>query len=246
VRAEDDDPRNGGCRAATLAEVSRCLVVVTRAPGLATAKTRLADAIGAEACKALQRAFLADTVAWARELAPLRVLSVHPPGAVPDIAAATPGWAVVPQTQGDFGGRMRGAVNAGFAAGGASVAMIATDSPTLPPELVEDAFARLARAAADVAVGPAEDGGWVLIAAREPLPEACFQGVRWSARQTLEDTERALRRMGLKCERTESWYDVDSGPDLERLAMEMRAGAAARLPHTAGALEFMDWQYRRG
>jgi uncharacterized protein len=226
--------------------VSRCLVVVTRAPGLPTAKTRLAEDIGAEACQALQGAFLADTIAWARELAPLRVLSVHPPEAVPHLAAATPGWTVVPQTEGDFGERMRGAVNAGFAAGGAPVAMIATDSPTLPPALVEGALGRVASGAADIALGPAEDGGWVLIAAGERLPEACFEGVRWSGRHALEDTERALRRAGLGSERTEPWYDVDAGPHLERLAAELRAGAAARLPRIAEALEFMDRQDRRG
>jgi len=222
-------------------QARRCLVIVTRAPGAGPSKTRLAAGVGAGAVLRLQRAFMHDTLSWAADLAEIRVLSVHPPTAAPALAGEAPGCTVVAQTESDFGARMRGAVNAGFAAGGTPVAMIATDSPSLPAALVEAAFTPVggtsaAGAEADVALGPAEDGGWVLIATRAPLPDTCFDGVRWSSPQTLTDTVAGLERCGLRVGRTEPWYDVDERVDLDRLASDARDGSGSRLARTRAEL----------
>jgi rSAM/selenodomain-associated transferase 1 len=212
-------------------------VVVTRAPGSDGAKTRLAEAVGAGPCLRLQAAFLADTVEWAGPLAGRRMLSVYPPADVRAVAEQADGWLVAPQVGADFGERMRGAVNAGFAAGAAPVAMIASDSPTLPPDMLEEGWALVDKGHSDVALGPADDGGWVMIAAARPLPPACFDGVRWSVPQTLEDTRRALSAAGLRVAFTRPWYDVDTAEDLNRLRAELDAGAASRLPRTAAAMK---------
>jgi uncharacterized protein len=216
---------------------TRGLVVVTRAPGSDGAKTRLAEAVGADASLRLQTAFLADTIAWAGRLAARRVLSVYPPARVRAVADQAEGWVVAPQLGADFGERMQGAVNAGFAAGAAPVAMIASDSPTLPPDLLEEGWALVGTGRLDVALGPADDGGWVMIAAARPLPPACFDGVRWSVPDTLEDTRRALSAAGLRVGCTRPWYDVDTAEDLKRLRTELGAGAAMRLPRTAAAMK---------
>jgi rSAM/selenodomain-associated transferase 1 len=214
-----------------------CLVVVTRVPGAAASKTRLAAGIGEDACRRLQDAFLDDTLAWARELTLRRVVSVHPPEWTEEVSARAPGWVVVPQLGAEFGERMREAFNAGFAVAPGPVAMIATDSPTLPPDRIEQAWEAVGGAAADVALAPAHDGGWVLIAAASTLPPGCFAGVRWSAEVTLADTEAALRRCQLRSTRLDPWYDVDTAADLQRLAAELRADAGQRLPRTRAALE---------
>lgn len=211
-------------------------MVVTRAPGAAASKTRLAEGIGEDACRRLQDAFLDDTLACAQALTVRRVVSVHPPEGTQEVSARAPGWVVVPQLGEEFGDRMRDAFNAGFTVAGGPVAMIATDSPTLPPDRIEQAWAAVGDGAADVALSPADDGGWVLIAAAAPLPLDCFAGVRWSAEVTLADTEAALRRCRLRSTRLGPWYDVDTASDLRRLAAELRAGAAERLPNTARAL----------
>ena len=193
--------------------------------------------MGADACLRLQAAFLADTVEWAGALAGRRMLSVYPPVSVRAVADQADGWLVAPQLGADFGERMRGAVNAGFAAGAAPVAMIASDSPTLPPDMLEEGWALVDGGHSDVALGPADDGGWVMIAAARPLPPACFDGVRWSVPQTLEDTRRALSAAGLRVACTRPWYDVDTAEDLNRLRAELDAGAASRLPRTAAAMK---------
>jgi uncharacterized protein len=216
---------------------TRGLVVVTRAPGSDGAKTRLAEAIGQDACARLQRAFLDDTLAWAAPMAGRGVLSVYPPAGVAEVAARARGWVVAPQLGEDFGQRMRGAVNAGFAAGAAPVAMIASDSPTLPPDVLEEGWRLVSDGRFDVALAPADDGGWVMIATARPLPPDCFAGVRWSAADTLDDTRRALAGAGLRVGCTRPWYDVDTEADLERLRAELAGGAARHLLHTVAAMK---------
>ena len=214
----------------------RGLVVVTRAPGSNGAKTRLGRAVGPETCQRLQRAFLTDTIDWAGGLVECRVLCVYPPAHVPAVASWTDGWVVAPQVGVDFGERMRNAVNAGFATGAGTVAMIASDSPTLPPAVLEEGWSLVESRRADVALSPAEDGGWVMIAAARPLPPGCFEAVRWSAPDTLDDTRRALRAAGLRVACTRPWYDIDTAAALGRLREELAGGAAARLPATAAEL----------
>ena len=76
-----------------------------------------------------------------------------------------------------------------------------------------------------------------MIAAARPLPPSCFDGVRWSVPQTLEDTRRALSAAGLRVACTRPWYDVDTAEDLSRLRAELDAGAASRLPRTTAAMK---------
>ncbi len=74
-------------------------------------------------------------------------------------------------------------------AGARAVVLVGADSPTLPVEHVERAFAELERA--DVVLGPATDGGYYLIGcgpARPPL----FEGVAWGSASVLADTVAAL------------------------------------------------------
>jgi glycosyltransferase A (GT-A) superfamily protein (DUF2064 family) len=209
---------------------------VTRAPGAPGGKTRLARAVGHEACRRLQHAFFTDTLAWAQGLTARRVLSVHPPERAEEVGELAPGWTVVPQVEPDFGERLRAAVNSGFDAGPGPVAMIATDSPSLPPSLVEDAWRVVAGADVDVALAPSNDGGWVLIATAAPLPAAAFDRVRWTHESTLHDTEASLARCGVRSARLRPWFDVDDARDVERLMNELDGDAARRLPHTAAVL----------
>ena len=68
----------------------------------------------------------------------------------------------------------------------------------------------------DVTLGPTEDGGYYAIAARVPLPDAVFAGVRWSSEDTLADTVRAAETCGLTVGFGQRCWDVDSPEDLAR------------------------------
>ena len=84
-----------------------------------------------------------------------------------------------------------------------------SDIPDLTPAHVARGFAALGRA--DMVLGPAEDGGYWLIGlgprARAIDP---FQGVRWSSRWALTDTERGLPP-GFRLALVDRLADVDDG-----------------------------------
>jgi len=91
------------------------------------------------------------------------------------------------------------------------VALIGTDVPALSHEDVRDALESLDEH--DVALGPATDGGYYLIALKGPEPEL-FRGIRWSSPDVLTGTlERAARRgLGVRVLRTIG--DIDTVEDL--------------------------------
>ena len=96
------------------------------------------------------------------------------------------------------------------------VVIIGADIPGILPRHLEDAFAALGRA--DVAVGPAPDGGYWLIglARRRAVPPGLFRDVRWSSPHALEDTLATLP--GHRIATVATLRDVDCGDDLRALS----------------------------
>lgn len=104
------------------------------------------------------------------------------------------------------------------------VAAVGSDHPTLPLAHVERAFDLLAHGR-DVVLGPADDGGYYLIAARsEALRPALFSGVPWSTERVLEETLSRCRASGLEVELLPAARDVDTPADLAALAGAFLAG----------------------
>ncbi|MDQ2907747.1 MAG: DUF2064 domain-containing protein, partial [Candidatus Eremiobacteraeota bacterium] len=90
---------------------------------------------------------------------------------------------------------------------------------------------------ADVAIAPAEDGGYVLLALRG-LHVALFDEIPWSTPVVYAATLEQARRAGLRVVELSSWWDVDDGASLERLRRELAAAdGATPAPHTRAMLE---------
>ncbi len=197
--------------------------IFAKAPLPGRVKTRLAPALGEEGAARLYAAFLADT------------LAAHPDATVFYAAAVDEAWIrarhphrrLAPQVGADLGERMRAAL---AALGPGPAVVIGSDLPTLPRSRVADA-ARALAGGADVALGPASDGGYYLLAARRPLPS--LAGVRFSTRHALADTLRALE--GLSVAHLAPWYDVDVPEDLRLLRAHLALDPAAA-PATHSAL----------
>ena len=134
------------------------------------------------------------------------------------------------QPHAGFGARLRSALDAGHAEG-RRVVLIGTDSPTLPAAIVRRGFARLERA--DCVLGPAMDGGYYLIGARDPLPRSLFARMPWSSGTVGAETLRRAHDAGLRVALLPTWYDVDDEAGLARLAADR---ALLRAPHTRAAL----------
>jgi len=192
---------------------------------------RLARTVGSDGATALARAFLADTLALSRCCgADEVVVAYSPPAARAAFASLAPDARLMAQPHAGFGARLRSALDAGHAEG-RRVVLIGTDSPTLPAAIVRRGFARLERA--DCVLGPAMDGGYYLIGARDPLPRSLFAGMPWSSGTVGAETLRRARDAGLRVALLPTWYDVDDEAGLARLAADR---SLSRAPHTRAAL----------
>jgi glycosyltransferase A (GT-A) superfamily protein (DUF2064 family) len=133
----------------------------------------------------------------------------------------TAAWAEfsIPRTvqhDGDLGVRLYAALDRGLGAGHPKVAILGSDSPTLPVHHIR----WLLKCDADVALGPTLDGGYYGIACRKISP-AMFDGVRWSSVDALRDTTTAIDRCGMSYELGPEWFDVDTPEDLQRMRLVM-------------------------
>lgn len=191
--------------------MSVSLGIFGRAPLAGQTKTRLIPSLGAEGAASLYAAFLADLLDRVRAL-PGFETALWTADATPSPAldALLEGVPRVTQCEGDLGARMLDALTRGCEAEG-SCLVIGSDAPTLPVSLLLQAAEALGDA--DVVLGPASDGGYTLIGTRRPAA-AMFEGVRFSTRHALADTQAACRAAGLTVARVSTWYDVDTPRDL--------------------------------
>ncbi len=169
------------------------LAVFARAPVIGGAKTRLAAGIGKVMAWRAYRAMTAQTLKRVRDDARWRtVLAVSPDAVVsrrfgrvwPDDLTR------IRQGEGDLGERQSRI----FAHKG-DIAVIGTDAPDITRRDIAQAFAALKRH--DAVIGPAEDGGYWLLALKGPVPPSVFDAIRWSSVHTRADLEARLRRHGL-------------------------------------------------
>jgi glycosyltransferase A (GT-A) superfamily protein (DUF2064 family) len=99
---------------------------------------------------------------------------------------------------------------------------IDSDSPTLPMEYVVEGARVLESDAADLVLGPCDDGGYYFVGLRAPQP-ALFEGIPWSTREVLLLTLEKARRLGLRLHLLSQWFDVDTESDLRRLHAQLVA-----------------------
>lgn len=191
------------------------VLVFAKAPVPGKVKTRLG--LDPDLAAALHEAFLRDVLSmlapW-RDRVRLHLDVPHP--SFPDCL-----WF---QTPGDLGTRMLDAL----ANAPPPAMLIGSDSPSLPLSHLE----ALASLDADVALGPAEDGGYWGIRCRRTDPRM-FEAVEWSTSRTLAQTVAACERAGLTTALGPIWFDVDDRESLARLAIDPPAhtrAALARIP----------------
>jgi rSAM/selenodomain-associated transferase 2/rSAM/selenodomain-associated transferase 1 len=185
-------------------------------PGLV--KTRLAATIGNDAAAAVYRDLLLRTLAIAASARRAGIVRDVELWVVPD---AEPGplatWgeqlgiALRTQQGADLGERMRNALQASLAAGSPAL-LIGTDVPGLDIAYIARAAAALQ--ANDAVIGPAEDGGYVLIGLARSVE--AFEGVRWSTPDVMTQTRAKLAAAGVRWTELPVLWDLDTQEDLAR------------------------------
>ena len=95
------------------------------------------------------------------------------------------------------------------------VIIIGTDCPTLNANYISEAVSRL-KAGANVVLGPAVDGGYVLIGLSVDI-ESIFKDMQWGNEQVLSHTRQRLREAGISWEELAVQRDIDRPEDLDFL-----------------------------
>lgn len=208
-----------------MSESDTALVIMARTPRLGEVKTRLAASLGPAATLQLYRAFLTDL---ALRFAPARDCTLHwayTPGngdfaaalaqLVPGVCAGT----CFPQSGLDFAGRLHQVFRETTTRAFARTIVISSDSPQVSSALISQA--RLALNEHDVVLGPAEDGGYYLIAMREP--HDLFTGIPMSTDQVLRLTVAKAQQSFLSVHLLDTLFDIDELSDFLRLARLLQA-----------------------
>jgi len=98
------------------------------------------------------------------------------------------------------------------------VLLVGTDCPSLTADDLREAADVLQRGI-DAVIGPAEDGGYVLIGLRQYNPDL-FTCISWGTGFVLDQTRDRLRRLGWKWHELSKHWDVDRPQDVERMKRE--------------------------
>lgn len=205
----------------------RRLLLFTKPAREGRVKTRLIGDLTPAEAAALHAAFLGDLIDRLREgdfelqLAwDLDAQDEIPAGPLPGVR----------QQGHDLGERLYRALSEAARDGSSvvpSVMALGSDHPTLPLALVHEAFERLERGA-EVVLGPAEDGGYYLIALRsDAVDPDLFRDIPWSTGRVLSETLERCR--GLAVELLPPASDVDTPEDLRRLAARLAPDAEGDL-----------------
>lgn len=202
------------------------LMVFARAPVPGAAKTRLIPALGAEGAAALHAQLCCRTLALASaaRLAPVE-LWCSPDTAHPFFAACRTAFGVDLRAQhgSDLGSRMAAAFDDALDPGRPAL-IIGTDCPGLGPGDLRQAF-QVLHEGCDAVLGPAEDGGYVLIGLARPAP-GLFADVDWGTDRVLAQTREHLRELGLRWHELAPRRDVDRPEDLIRAGLGQASGKA--------------------
>jgi rSAM/selenodomain-associated transferase 1 len=186
------------------------LIIFAKEPAPGQVKTRLIPPLDPEAAACLYRCFLTDILDEMGRLAGLCLaLAYSPAGARAYFKGLVPASVnLFPQEGTDLGERMARAFDWGFQAGFSPVLLRGSDTPDLPGSVVLEGEKVLAAGTAQVALGPAFDGGYYLMGLKAPQPEL-FRGLAWSGPAVLQETLERARRLSLPVHLLPEWPDID-------------------------------------
>ena len=194
------------------------MLVFAKAPVAGEVKTRLQPLLTAEQCANLQQRLIEHTMDMCLrgELCPVELWCAgniqHP---CFTRYASNPTVSLHTQSCGDLGARMLNAIDHSLKYCD-TVVIIGTDCPVLSIENLENVLYKFTAQKTDAVFIPAEDGGYVLVACRRPIPEL-FKDIDWGTTNVMQQTRIALQQTGCMYAELPPLWDIDLPEDLERL-----------------------------
>jgi len=191
-----------------------CIVVFAKAPIPGQVKTRLVPAYGKRHAAVLYRRMLVETLSKAAGLASLE-LWCSPDSRHPFLRRCSRAFSARRESQQgrDLGSRMHRAF-AHVLRRHQWAIIVGSDCVSLTRADLDVACATLARGSSAV-LGPAADGGYVLLGLRSPNP-SLFHGIPWGSDRVLEATRRRLTTAGYRWKELPERWDADRPEDVRR------------------------------
>ena len=193
------------------------LIIFSKAPISGRVKRRLIPVIGADAAARLHQEMLEQKLRMTHEqrIAPVELYcwphKLHPYFRdLPSRYSLT-----LHNQQGiDLGERMATAVQRSIGEHNHTV-LIGTDCPDLDRAYLMQAFQAL-QDGADAVIGPAEDGGYILIGLSR-FNRSVFENIEWGTEAVYSQTVTRLKQLDFSYVELNTLWDVDRPEDLERL-----------------------------
>ena len=196
------------------------LIIFTRFPEPGKTKTRMIPLLGKRGAARLQRQMTEHIIATAATLNGRNGLTVEVRHAGGN-AGLMQDWlgshlTCRPQGNGHLGQRMRRAFEAAFQEKAAAAVIVGSDIPGISAEIIQQAFEALHEN--DLALGPAQDGGYYLMGIRRTLAaqtySRLFDGINWGSDNVLSQTLQIANGLELRLTLLECLADVDRPADL--------------------------------
>lgn len=196
------------------------IVVMVKYPQAGSVKTRLGSQIGMEAASLLYRGFVRTMLATCRSTGFDILISCHPDYPVFDYQEwLGSGFDFMVQKGANLGHKMRDAFEQAFACGFDRIILTGSDLPHLRAATIEEAAQRTETC--DVVIGPAQDGGYYLVAMTQDrfFPEM-FDDIPWSTPDVLNITLKKLAEGRRKPCLLTTMRDIDTLEDLTTVSAE--------------------------
>ena len=193
------------------------LIIFTKAPVAGESKTRLIPALGKQGAAKLQRRMSHHVIGMAMqaELAEVE-LQCFPDSSHEFFLELLDKQCIeLNRQQGkNLGERMANAIRNALSQHRYAI-VIGTDAPVIDADYLKAAFQQLAQGTG-VVLGPAEDGGYVLIGLSTFEPRL-FENIDWGTEQVLQQTLDRIKQTGLSLYQMPVQWDVDNPEDLLKI-----------------------------
>lgn len=190
--------------------MKQSLLIFTKNPIPGRVKTRLAATVGNEAALSVYKRLLNHSLTITKDL------PIHKTVFYSDFIETFDIWNSdiyhkELQIGSDLGERMKNAFEYSFSHGRTETAIIGTDCFELSAAAIRNAFSYLK--IYDVVIGPAQDGGYYLLALKELHPDL-FEDISWSTNKVLKQTLNICEHLNLSFYLLPVLADIDNEDDL--------------------------------
>lgn len=191
------------------------ILIFAKAPVAGEVKTRLVPPLKPEQAATLYKKLVNRTLKMAtkRAIAPV-ILYCSPDESHPFFQQCQHTYSITSAQQmgKDLGARMLHALDAALENYRYAI-LIGTDCPAMSADYLEDAIQKL-RSGSDIVIGPAMDGGYVLIGMKK-IHKELFSDISWGEDSVFGSTMEKIMQAGLQLSLLDSMQDIDRPADLK-------------------------------